>query len=95
MTSHDSGHLPSDLITQQMLPLTKTYTPSKQCNYRVINHLKRSCSDMAEEELNKMAVHLLNCQLETENRPTFECEESMSIGWSVVIYARIMFVNIS
>ena len=35
---------------------------------------------MPEEELNKMAVHLLNCQLHTENRPTFECEESMSIG---------------
>ena len=53
-----------------------------QCNYRVINHIKRSCSDMAEEELNKMAVHLLNCQLQIENRPTFECEDSMSIGKS-------------
>ena len=38
---------------------------------------------MSEEELNKMAVHLLNCQLEIENRPTFECEESMSIGTSM------------
>ena len=35
---------------------------------------------MSEEELNKMAVYLLNCQLRIENRPTFECEESMTIG---------------
>ena len=27
-----------------------------------------------------MAVYLLNCQLRIENRPTFECEDSMTIG---------------
>jgi len=55
-------------------------SPLDKCNYLVINHIKKSCSDMAEEELNKMAVHLLNCQLLSENRPEYQCEESMSIG---------------
>ncbi|CAH1982174.1 unnamed protein product [Acanthoscelides obtectus] len=34
---------------------------------------------MNDEQLAKMAVHLLNCQSYVEGRPTYACSDEMSI----------------
>ncbi|KAK3753983.1 hypothetical protein QZH41_009257 [Actinostola sp. cb2023] len=46
----------------------------------VLNRIKKSCSDINEEELAKLGVQLLNCQSLAENRKTFECTDEMSIA---------------
>ena len=44
---------------------------------QVVHELRQSCGLMAEEELGKMAVDLLNCQSQAEDRATFTCTEDM------------------
>ena len=44
---------------------------------QVVYQLRQSCGAMGESELGKMAVALLNCQSEAENRPTFACTSRM------------------
>lgn len=39
--------------------------------------MKKKCGDLTEEDLGKLAVQLLNCQSEAENRPTFQCTADM------------------
>ena len=43
----------------------------------MIGRLRGSCGALGEEELGKMAVALLNCQSQAENRPTFTCTPHM------------------
>uniref|UniRef100_A0A2C9LA78 Uncharacterized protein n=1 Tax=Biomphalaria glabrata TaxID=6526 RepID=A0A2C9LA78_BIOGL len=43
-------------------------------------NLKKKCGDLTEEELGKLSVQLLNCQLEVEERPVFPCTSSMSLA---------------
>ncbi|CAH1775950.1 unnamed protein product, partial [Owenia fusiformis] len=50
------------------------------CHHQVVAELKSSCSSLAEEDIGKLAVQLLNCQLQAENRQTFPCYPSMTIG---------------
>ncbi|XP_060066443.1 protein brambleberry-like [Ylistrum balloti] len=38
------------------------------------------CSQLTEEQLSKLAVHLLNCQSQSENRPIFTCTDTMTLG---------------
>ena len=42
--------------------------------------LKSDCDKMNDEQLAKMAVHLLNCQSYVEGRQIFPCTDDMSIG---------------
>ena len=44
---------------------------------QVIHALRKSCSEMSEEELAKMSVQLLNCQSEAEGRKVFPCTSDM------------------
>ena len=44
---------------------------------QVIQALRKSCSEMNEEELAKMSVQLLNCQSEAEGREVFPCTSDM------------------
>ena len=44
---------------------------------RVMDSLEKTCGDITEEDLAKLSVQLLNCQSESEGRPTFECSEDM------------------
>lgn len=45
--------------------------------FQVVHELRESCGNMGEEELGKMAVALLNCQSQAENRRTFTCTDEM------------------
>ncbi|XP_072376483.1 protein brambleberry-like [Diabrotica undecimpunctata] len=49
------------------------------CQHRVILKLKSDCDKLNDEQLAKMAVHLLNCQSWVEGRPIYACTDEMSI----------------
>ncbi|XP_022099976.1 protein brambleberry-like isoform X2 [Acanthaster planci] len=50
------------------------------CHHRVIAELETSCNDITEEELGKLGVALLNCQSQSEGRPTFTCTKEMTLA---------------
>lgn len=52
-------------------------SPLEICQHKVIMKIKTSCSNIAEEELAKLSVNLLNCQAAVEGRRTFLCSEEM------------------
>uniref|UniRef100_A0A6P8I3R8 Protein brambleberry-like n=1 Tax=Actinia tenebrosa TaxID=6105 RepID=A0A6P8I3R8_ACTTE len=54
--------------------------PLDSCHQIVINRIKKSCSDINEEELGKLGVQLLNCQSLAENRPTYKCTDEMALA---------------
>ncbi|XP_068759826.1 protein brambleberry-like [Montipora capricornis] len=54
-------------------------TPLDSCHQIVINRIKKSCSDINEEELAKLGVALLNCQSQSEGRRTYECTDDMEL----------------
>ena len=39
--------------------------------------LHTTCSELTEEEMAKMSVRLMNCQSESEARPTYPCDDDM------------------
>lgn len=47
------------------------------CTHRVIMTLKKNCNQLSLEESGKLAVMMLNCQLEIEGRMTFPCKPEM------------------
>jgi len=47
------------------------------CSHRVILSLKKNCNQMSQSEINKMAIMLLNCQLQIEGRQTYPCKPEM------------------
>lgn len=49
------------------------------CQHRVVLKLKSDCDKLNDEQLAKMAVHLLNCQSWVEGRPIYPCTDEMSI----------------
>ncbi|XP_060517892.1 protein brambleberry-like [Cylas formicarius] len=49
------------------------------CQQRVILKLKSDCNKLNDEQLAKVAVHLLNCQSYIEGRKIYPCTEEMSI----------------
>lgn len=55
-------------------------SPLDACYHIVVYSLKKKCGDLTEEDLGKLAVQLLNCQSEAENRPTFKCTADMTIA---------------
>ena len=55
----------------------KISSPLETCQHKVVMKIRTSCSDMAEEELAKMSVNLLNCQSAVEGRKMFPCTEEM------------------
>lgn len=48
-----------------------------KCNHRVVMALKKNCNQLTMDEIGKLAVMMLNCQLETEGRETFLCKPEM------------------
>jgi hypothetical protein len=49
------------------------------CNHRVILSLKKNCNQLRDEEKLKIAIMLLNCELEVEKRPTYACTPEMNL----------------
>lgn len=47
------------------------------CTHKVVLHLKKNCNQLSSEEISKLAVKMLNCQLQAEGRPTFACKPEM------------------
>lgn len=47
------------------------------CTHRVVHALKKDCNKLNLEEIGKLAVMMLNCQLEIEGRQTFSCKPEM------------------
>ncbi|XP_023025731.1 protein brambleberry [Leptinotarsa decemlineata] len=54
-------------------------TDLDSCQQRVVLKLKSDCDKMDDEQLAKMAVHLLNCQSFVEGRQIYPCSDDMSI----------------
>jgi hypothetical protein len=53
--------------------------PLDLCYHRVVSKLNKKCKDISMEELGKLAVLLMNCQLENEGRETYSCKPEMSL----------------
>jgi hypothetical protein len=51
-----------------------------RCQHKVMDELKKACNDISEEELAKLSVALLNCQSDSEGRPTYSCTVDMTIA---------------
>uniref|UniRef100_A0A1B6MTJ5 Protein brambleberry n=1 Tax=Graphocephala atropunctata TaxID=36148 RepID=A0A1B6MTJ5_9HEMI len=49
------------------------------CEHRVVLKIQTSCKDMNEEELAKLSIKLLNCQLEVSGRTQIACTDEMSL----------------
>jgi hypothetical protein len=47
------------------------------CTHRVVRTLTKDCNKLNLEEVGKLAVMMLNCQLEIEGRETFSCKPEM------------------
>lgn len=47
------------------------------CTHRVVHTLKKNCNQLNMEEIGKLAVMMLNCQLEIEGRQIFPCKPEM------------------
>ena len=48
-----------------------------QCHQVIITRLRKSCHDLGEEEIGKLAVSLFNCQSKAEGRALYYCSEEM------------------
>ncbi|XP_071146919.1 protein brambleberry-like [Mytilus edulis] len=55
-------------------------SPLDSCYHIVVFSLKKRCGELTEEELNKLAVQLLNCQSQAEGRPVFKCTTDMTLA---------------
>eukprot|EP00051_Salpingoeca_urceolata_P034292 m.504464 g.504464 ORF g.504464 m.504464 type:complete len:508 (+) comp74956_c0_seq1:132-1655(+) len=80
--SSSSSYLPSSVISF-FFPDTGNLIRNTQplpvddldlCARTVVNQLTVSCADLTDEQLGKLSVMLLNCQLLTEGRPVYPCE---------------------
>lgn len=49
------------------------------CSHRVILNLKKNCNQLTSEEVGKLAVMLMNCHLQVENRPQIPCKPEMTL----------------
>lgn len=47
------------------------------CTHRVILNLQKNCNQLTLEEVGKLAIMLMNCQLQVENRPKLPCKPEM------------------
>jgi hypothetical protein len=47
------------------------------CTHRVIHTLIKFCKQMSFEEIGKLSVMMLNCQLELDGKKTFACKSEM------------------
>jgi len=60
--------------------IAKDLSALDACHHRVVSELEGRCSDLSEEELAKLSVHLFNCQAAVEKRPTYSCTSDMAIA---------------
>lgn len=49
------------------------------CQQKIILLLRNSCSSLDDEQVGKLAVLLMNCQLQSEGRRGYECTEGMAL----------------
>lgn len=47
------------------------------CTHQVILSLKKNCNTLGSEEIGKLSVMLMNCQLRTEGRSIYPCTPEM------------------
>ncbi|XP_028399908.1 protein brambleberry-like [Dendronephthya gigantea] len=50
-----------------------------QCHQVIITRLRKSCHELGEEEIGKLAVSLFNCQSKAEGRALYYCSDEMSL----------------
>ncbi|KAG5681707.1 hypothetical protein PVAND_011117 [Polypedilum vanderplanki] len=50
------------------------------CTHRVILQLKKNCNQLSQNDISKLAVMLMNCELESEGRTTYPCKPEMTIA---------------
>jgi hypothetical protein len=55
-------------------------SPLDACHHRVVAELEGTCGAISEEEMAKLSVRLLNCQLDVEKRGTYQCTSDMVIA---------------
>lgn len=53
-----------------------------KCNHRIVFSLKDNCNRLNTEQIGKLAVLLLNCQLESEGRDSVLCHDEM-VRWYI------------
>lgn len=47
------------------------------CTHRIVMTLKKNCNQLGLEEIGKLGVMMLNCQLELEGRTIYPCKPEM------------------
>jgi len=60
--------------------IAKDLSTLDACHHRVVSELEGRCSELSEEELAKLSVHLFNCQAAVEKRQTYSCTSDMAIA---------------
>ncbi|XP_070496101.1 protein brambleberry-like [Chironomus tepperi] len=50
------------------------------CTHQVILSLKKNCNTLSSEEIGKLAIMLMNCQLRTEGRSIYPCTPEMTLA---------------
>ncbi|ELT87036.1 hypothetical protein CAPTEDRAFT_223313 [Capitella teleta] len=65
---------------QLQAQFVKDLSPLDYCHHKVIHNIRDACGDMTEEQMGKLAVHLLNCQLDAEKRETYLCNQEMTLA---------------
>lgn len=79
--------LPSenDEFLKQGLELIKTPKGALDvCSHKVIMNLKKNCNQLTLEEIGKLAIMLMNCHLQVENRPRLPCKPEMVRGKKLI-----------
>lgn len=66
-----------EFIKEALLLLDAPREALDLCTHRVVQSLKKNCNQLSMEEVGKLAVMMLNCQLENEGRPMFACKPEM------------------
>jgi hypothetical protein len=60
--------------------IARDMSPLDACHHRVVAELEGTCGGISEEEMAKLSVRLLNCQLEVEKRRTYQCTSDMALA---------------
>lgn len=64
------------------------------CSHRVILQLQKNCNQLTMEEIGKLSIMLMNCQLTVENRPKLPCKPEMVRKLITIRSRKVNFVNI-
>lgn len=67
----------NDFIKQGLEAIKAPKGALDVCSHRVIMNLQKNCNQLTLEEVGKLAIMLMNCQLQVENRPKLPCKPEM------------------